>query len=335
MRALVTGGCGHLGFNLVSLLVARGHDVVATIRSLGNLEQTARLRSLGPVEIREADVRNSEQMYAALEGIDVLFHVAAVFSIADKRMERELHDVAVTGTDATLRAAAARGVRRVVMTSSVVTLPLTKPGAKPSTEEDWNTDLRVPYFRAKVESERKAWALADELGLELTTILPGNILGPGFSRPTPTIDVIRSCTMGEFRLGAPRGNLSFVDVRDTAEAHLLAAERRATGRFIVTYDHAPTFDEIVRAVAQIDRRVKPPLMVLPTFAAPILPLYDALSHVLLGTPRTASPEIISATFGGLVYNFSTDRARRELGWSPQVPFERSLSDTLATLQRTA
>jgi len=81
MRALVTGGGGHLGFNVVSLLLSRGHEVSATVRSLSNGEQTARLSALGRVALLKADVRNYEQMYAALESVDVLFHVAAVYSI--------------------------------------------------------------------------------------------------------------------------------------------------------------------------------------------------------------------------------------------------------------
>jgi dihydroflavonol-4-reductase len=334
MRTLVTGGNGHLGFNLVALLLARGHEVAATVRALSNREQTARLQSLGPVALFEADVRNPDQMYAALEGVDVLFHVAAVYSLTDRARESDMLETALTGTETVLRAAAARGVKRVIMTSSIITLPLTAPGAKPSTEDDWNQDLRIPYVRAKVESERRAWTLAGELGLDLVTILPAGIIGPGFVRNTPTIDIIQACVMGEFRLGAPSANLGLVDVRDTAQAHLLAAERQVKGRFIVGYDHAPNFDEIVRTIARIDRRVKPPLMVLPRFAAPMLPLYDALSHSLVGTPRIATPEVIAANVSGKVFNNSTERAKRELGWMPQVSFEQSLRDTLDELRRT-
>lgn len=335
MRTLVTGGNGHLGHNLVALLLAKGYAVGATLRSLANRDQVARLCALGDVTLHEADVRSYDQLHAALAEVDILFHVAAVYSTTDRARERDMRETAVAGTESVLRAAADRGVKRVIMTSSVVTLPLTLPGAPPSTEDDWNPDLRVPYFRAKVESERRAWALASELGLQLTTLLPAGIIGPGFARSTPTIDILRAAVMGEFRLGAPRGTFSFVDVRDVAEAHVLAAERGATGRFIVGYDHVPTFDELVRAIARIDPRVKPPLMVMPTWMDSILPLYDALSHVAVGTPRIATPEAIAATVSGKVYNYSTARARRDLGWAPVVPFEESLRATLEEMRRLA
>ncbi|RPH58978.1 MAG: hypothetical protein EHM83_16515 [Burkholderiales bacterium] len=56
-------------------------------------------------------------------------------------------------------------MRKVVLTSSVMTLPLTAPGGPPSDERQGTTDLRVPYIRAKTEGERVAWRLAGELGL--------------------------------------------------------------------------------------------------------------------------------------------------------------------------
>ncbi len=335
MHALVTGGNGHLGFNLVSTLLARGHAVRASVRSLADGARTERLKALGAVTLVEADVRDAAQMKAALDGVDTLFHVAAVYSTAEKGRDAEILDAAVRGTEITLRASAAARVKRVVMTSSTVTLPLTEPGAVPVDEDDWTSELRVPYFRAKVESERKAWELTSELGLELSTILPSGILGPGFARPTPTIDLIRACLMGEFRLGAPRANFGFVDVRDVAEAHVLAVERHALGRFIVGYDAIPSFDELVRALGKIDARVKPPLMVLPTFLAPTLPLYDAFSHRVFGTPRTATPDLIATALSGKRFNYSCARAKRELGWLARIPFEQSLRDTVAELKALA
>lgn len=335
MQALVTGGNGHLGVNLVSTLLARGYRVRSTVRSLTDAGKTDRLKALGGVELVAADVRDEVAMSAALRGMDTLFHAAAVYSTAEPERSAEILDAALRGTETTLRAAAAAGVRRVVMTSSVVTLPLTAPGAAPVNEDDWTTDLRVPYFRAKVESERSAWRLAEELGLSLATVLPAGIIGPGFSRNTPTIDIIEAALLGEFRLGAPNGNFSFVDVRDVAEAHVLAAERDARGRFIVGYDLAPSFDQLVRIIGTIDSSVKPPLMVMPTFLAPTLPLYDKFSHHVFGTPRIATPEVIAAAVSGKVWNFSNRRARTELGWSPRISFEQSLRETIQALRERA
>lgn len=327
MRVLVTGGNGHLGWNLVCALRERGHRVRATVRSLADPARTSRLRALGDVELAEADVTDAARLRAALEEVEVLFHVAAVFSLVEPGREGEIHDAAVRGTEVALRSAADAGVRKVVLTSSIVTLPLTAPGAPPSTEADWTTGLRVPYFRAKVEAERLAWRLADELRLRLVALLPGNIIGPGFARNTPTIDMIEAALGGAFRLGVPDGNLSLVDVRDVAAAHVAAAERDVLGRFVVSDVHR-TFAALVEALRAVDARVKRPLVNLPAFAAPMLPLFDRLNHRMLGTPRIASPELIATAVSGRRFNVSSARARAELGWAPAVPFERSLRDTV-------
>ncbi|MBH9575456.1 NAD-dependent epimerase/dehydratase family protein [Inhella proteolytica] len=332
MHALVTGGNGHLGINLVDELLAHGHRVRASVRALADGAKTAPLRALGAVELCQADVREPAAMRAALQGVDQLFHVAAVYSITQRGREAEMLDTALRGTETVLRAAAEAGVKRVVMTSSVVTLPLTEPGAAPVTEADWNPDLRVPYFRAKCESEQLAWRLAQELGLQLATILPAGIIGPGFAQSTPTIDLIQACRKGAFRLGAPQGNFGFVDARDVATAHRLAAERGAGGRFIVAYEPAPSFAELVRALGRVDARIKAPLMELPRLAAPLLPWVDRLNHHLLGCPRIATPEVIATSVSGRIFNFSSQRARQQLGWAPRVPFEQSLRETLETLK---
>jgi dihydroflavonol-4-reductase len=335
MRCLVTGGNGHLGSNLVRALVARGHRVRATVRSLADAVRTAPLRDLPTVELREADVRNPEQVAAAMDGIEVFFHVAAVYSMTDHSRRAEMLESNIRGTEVVMRAARAAGVQRVVMTSSTVALPLARPGGPAVDESAWRTDLRIPYMRAKTESERLAWRLAEELELPLATILPAGVIGPGFTRNTPTIDLVQAALMGEFRLGVPHGNVGFVDVRDAVDAHVTAAERGARGRFIVIYDGAPSFDTLVRTLGGIDPAVRPPLMVVPRPLAFVLPVYDVLSHAILGTPRIATPEVIASVLNGEVWHYSNARARRELGWAPRVTFEQSLRETVAVLRARA
>ena len=80
---------------------------------------------------------------------------------------------------------------------------MTAPGAPPVDETQWAEALRVPYFRAKTEGEQAAWRTARELGLNLVTVLPGGITGPGFARNTPTINLIEAIERGNVaQLGA-------------------------------------------------------------------------------------------------------------------------------------
>lgn len=331
MRALVTGGNGHLGFGLVQALRSRGHRVRASVRSLADADKLAPLRALGDVELVEADITDTSQVREAMDGVEVLFHAAAVYSTAETRREREILEAALRGTETVLRTAAAAAVQKVVLTSSVVTLPLTAPGAAPATEREWNADLRVPYMRAKTEGEQLAWRLAESLGLNLVTVLPGGIIGPGFQRNTPTIDLVEAAMRGLFRMGVPKGNFTFVDVRDVAEAHLRAAERDTQGRFIIC-DQQPSFRELVERLRAIDSRIARPLMETPRFLERFLPIYDAISHRLARTPRVATPDVMASVFGGRIWNVSSERAERELGWAPTISFDQSLRDTVQVIR---
>ena len=332
MHALVTGGNGHLGFNLVQALLAQGHRVRASVRSLADTTKSAPLRALGTVELVEAELHQADRLRVAMQGIDTLFHAAAVYATADPAREQEIMEASLLGTRHALQAAADARVQKVVLTSSAVTIALTAPGALPSTEVDWNPELGVPYFRAKVEGERLAWQLAGELGLNLVTLLPGGIIGPGFQRNTPTIDLIEAAMRGYFRLGVPNANFSFVDVRDVARAHLLAAKCDAQGRYIVCNDVQPSFHALLRTMHRVDSRVKLPLLQMPRFAAPIYPWFDRFNHLMLGTARLVTPEMTRTVLGHKVWNLSSAHAKAEIAWQPEISFEDSLRDTMAAIR---
>jgi len=330
MRVLVTGGNGHLGFNLVQALLGAGHRVRASVRSLSDGPKTARL-SAGNVEIVQAELHRADELRAAMEGIEVLFHAAAVYSYAEPERNAEMLRASILGSELALRAAADAGVRKVVFTSSIVTLPLTRPGAPPVDETQWTEDLRVPYLRAKVEGERVAWRLARERKVNMVSVLPGAMTGPGFVRNTPSLDLIEAMMKGAFRMGVPDMNCPLVDVRDVVTAHLLAAERDCEGRFAVCNDLLPSFEAMIRVMHEIDPRVALPLMRLPSLAAPFLLLAERLNQRLLGTPLTGSRELI-ATMKGRVFNASNRRAKEVLGWAPAISMEQTLRDTMDALR---
>lgn len=331
MQTLVTGANGHLGYNLVIALRDAGHRVRAGVRSLGDRRKTVRLKALARVELVEAELGRPDQLRAAMDGVDVVFHAAAVYDYVTPGRGQEILDASVKGADAALRAAADARVRKVVLTSSVVTLPFTAPGAPPSDERHWTTDLRVPYIRAKTEGERVAWRVAGELGLNLVTVLPGAILGPGFVRNTPSIDVIEAMSMGALRLGAPDMNYPLVDVRDVVAAHVLAAEQDCEGRFAAINDTQPSFRAMLETMHAIDPKIPLPMMRIPRFLTRTLPLVDRLNHAMLGTPQSLTSEL-AASLDGKVWNVSNRRARETLGWRPSITMEKSLRDTLETLR---
>lgn len=334
MKILVTGANGHLGTNLVRELLAAGHAVRGSVRVLADPGRTEHLKALGPVELVEADLDQPAALRAAMDGMDAVLHTAALYLFYAPGQDAAIVKASVEGIDAALRAAKDAGVNRIVVTSSTGTLPIGAPDAPPVDEKDWTSDTRVPYLRAKTEGERRAWALADELGLELSTVLPGAFGGPGFSRHTPTIDIVEAIMKGVFQLGAPPINYPWVDVRDVARAHLLVLEKGKRERYIAVNDRQPTMTEIAQTMHMIDPVVPRPLMTLPTMLMPVLPWLDGLASLINGTSRTMTGEIAS-TVKGRVWNISNQKIRRELGWEPQLGIKQSLADTMAAIQELA
>jgi len=332
MRVLVTGANGHLGYNLVKKLLQTDYVVRGSIRSLEDQDKVKRLESLGNIEVVEAELDKPDQLRKAMEGVDVLYHAAAIYKYFAPGMESEIVNASVNGIDNTFRAAADANIKKIILTSSIVTLPLTNLGDEPSDEESWQTDLRTPYIRAKTEGEKKGWELAKEKNLNLVTVLPGGIIGPDFARNTPSIDIIEAMMFGAFRVGVPNLNYPIVDVRDVVDAHILAGENDCNGRFLVCNDKFPTFNEILTILHRIDSKISLPLMTLPQFMNGLLVSFDKFNKLTLKTPRTISEELF-LTLKGKTWNVNNKRIKDLLGWRQNISLSQSLSDTMEKIKK--
>ncbi len=333
MKILVTGANGHVGFGVCKALLAGGHDVRASIRSANDAAKAAPLKTLGIDDIVGLDVRTFDPFVEACRGVDVLVHVAATYDMRPtgaSESQSMLRD-STEGAANAVRAAAWAGVPKVVLTSSVAALPRVRPQDPPVTEADWATDLAVPYFRAKTEGERAAWKAAEETGIKLVTLLPGTVGGPDFHRRTPSLGMIESIMLGSMRLGAPNTNIAYVDVRDVAAAHVLAAERDVEGRFIIVNDHAPEMRELSLLMHWSDASVPAARNVLPDFVMRAGPALDWLRASVLRSPRMVSRELVD-TMRGKVTKASNARAKAELGWRQTVGLDRSLSETMTAIR---
>jgi dihydroflavonol-4-reductase len=333
MKVLVTGANGHLGYNVCKAFLDAGHEVRASIRSAEDRTKADPLRAIGVTDIVGLNVRTFDPFVDACRGIDVLIHVAATYALRPEGPAAVAALIAdsVEGADNAIRAAAAAGVPKVVFTSSVATLPRVSPDAPPTTEADWTNDLAVPYFRAKVEGERAAWTAAEATGVTLVAILPGTIGGPGFLRQTPSIDIIENIMRGSLRFGAPKANVPYVDVRDVAAAHVLAATRDVTGRFIVVNDHVPSLREVSMLMNDIDPTVRAAPVLFPDLLLEAGPVLDWARSRIFGGARLITREIV-ATMRGKVTKVDTARAKAELGWHQSVPIDVSLAETMTAIR---
>ncbi len=179
----LTGATGFLGSHLADLLLSRGTPLVAALR---NPSKAAGLASRGAV-LRVADLAEEEALVEAFSGCGAVVANAAI-AVGWGRIDPSAYEVNVTGTEHTLRAAAKAGVKRVIYVSSVAVyrtrLQIETPEDHPQLDgERREFDLsqlttNLDYSWSKARAERRAWALATELGLAMTVVRPGPIYGP-------------------------------------------------------------------------------------------------------------------------------------------------------------
>ncbi|HEX9688877.1 MAG TPA: NAD(P)H-binding protein [Thermoanaerobaculia bacterium] len=144
--SLVTGANGHLGNNLVRVLVGKGERVIAGVRNPAHADA---LRKLGS-EVARVDLLDKASLLDAMRGVDVLYQVGAVFKHWAKDPERDIYHANLAGTRHALEAAAEAGVERVVYVSSLAALDHTR---MPITETGWNANRSNVYYRSKTDSE--------------------------------------------------------------------------------------------------------------------------------------------------------------------------------------
>jgi len=344
-KVLVTGGCGFLGTHIVQKLLSRG---VGHVRVLALPDETSLNLEGLDVELVRGNILNRDDCKRAVQGIDTLFHAAAMFK-AFMPDPTPMYEVNIRGTFNMLEAARRAGVGKVIYTASIVALGRPEPGRLGDEDTAYDAwDLTFPYSRAKYHSR----VLAEDFGhwgMDVRVVCPGMIFGPGDIGPTPSgqiiVDVLKTTSFtkaprsilkamrGGSIEGVPPlyvdGGSSFVDVRDVAEVHLLAAERgRANRRYIATA-HNLTQGEFVEAVsraAQIDRKF---MKVPEPLARQIVRRLE--KHAL----ATGSEPALSESFFEYSLKpsfFSNRRSVQELGASYR-PLGVTLRDAVAYFRR--
>ena len=328
-RIFVTGVNGHVGNHIVRDLLQHGYIVRGSVRDLSDPSKTehvlAHAAALGlerNLELVEGDVLDADGWSEHLNGCDGLFHTATIYS--NRGPATEIIDTANKGTSHLLRAAARAGVRRIVYTSSTAAIG-TKPKGTRKDESVWNEDATLPYTTAKTQSERLAWQLAEEHGLDLRVINPTAVLGGGFVRPTPSVDFFQDAIAGRFPV-APKFPMSVVHVRDVAKAHRRAYEvDEASGRFILAPHANITLSTICKRIRTLNPTTKSPKYSLPNFLVPIAVLQDWLGGKF-GRQRRLTRAVAKNLIGGDT-NYSSTKAEEVLGMEWEE-FDTCIQDTV-------
>ena len=307
MKALVTGGAGFIGSNLVDALLARGDEVtVLDDLSTGRRENLDGALGVG-ARLVEADVRDAEAVVAiATEaGPDLVFHLAAQIDVR-KSVEDPAFDAAVNvgGTANVLEAARGAGARRFVFVSTGGAIYGEGEGKALPLDEGAPAEPLSPYGQSKFAAEGYLGLYERLYGLSTVALRLGNVYGPR-QDPLGEAGVI-AIFCGKLRAGERptvfgdgRQTRDYIYVGDVVAAALAAAESRASGPINVGTGVETDVLELARALAELE---------------------DAESF----EPELAPPR------AGEVLRISIDpgRAKRELGWEAEVGLAEGLRLTL-------
>ncbi len=251
MKAVVTGATGFLGGHVTRLLAERGDEVRVTYRNAD------RLKHIKGIEYRraKADVLDFKAMRRAMKGSDVLFHTVGFVGSNPAelvwRMNAHAPVIAV-------EAAAAEGLKRVVLTSTISAIGPTTNGRPANEETEYPRDwLGLAYPDSKHEGELAAVEAGERHGIEVVVVNPAYLLGVPVDRDQPGETSTR--TVGNYlrcRLpGVIDAPMNFADVVDAAAGHLLAADKGKPGERYILGGENLSWPELIDHVA---RRVRHP-----------------------------------------------------------------------------
>jgi len=225
-RVFLTGGSGLIGGALAGWLAERGDELVALARS----DAAERALAARGARVVRGDLLDEDALADGMAGCELLYHVAGINTMCPDDPAALFH-VNVRGAEMAVRAAARAGVRRVVLTSSAASLGEAHGTVGREDSPHRGTYLSV-YERSKHEGEVAAFAAARRAGVELVSVNPSSVQGPGRAGGTGRIMI--AYLNGRLRAFVDT-QISIVDIADCVEAHVLGAERGADGeRYVIS-----------------------------------------------------------------------------------------------------
>ena len=318
-KVLVTGGTGYLAAWIIRSLLDQGFAVRTTVRRPDRADAVkAMFGNTDRLEIVAADLLDDAGWPAATSGMTYLIHTAAPMMAKGPELLAASRD----GTRRVLEAALANGVQRVVVTSSGYAVQ-PSPGPRGSTtivdETAW-ADTTAPasgdYARAKTLTEKAVWDFAAaHPEMEISTVLPGFMLGPILSREiAPSMVILDSMLKGKLP-AIPEIGMSAVDVRDAADLHIRAMTDPAgsgqrflaSAGFLWFRDIAAILRRDLGADAQKVATRRMPDWVVRAIALAVPPMRDFV-------PRL-----------GRTLHLDNQKARSLLDWQPR-PLEQTILD---------
>jgi nucleoside-diphosphate-sugar epimerase len=309
IRFLVTGANGFVGHALCKSLMQKGHDVGGVVRSNDVILDS------GVSRFVVGDINSHTDWTAALDGVDVIIHLAARVHVMKETSQdalREFRSVNVSGTERLALSAAASGVKRLVFVSSI------KVNGEETIAGHRYSELDVPmpkepYGVSKWEAEQALQRIAQETGLEVVVVRPPLVYGPGVKGNfTQMMRVVAKgiplplASVNNLRSLVYVGN--FVDALFKCATYPAAAGKT----YLVSDAEDVSTPDLLR---QLGATMKHP--------ARLFPFPPTLLH--LAGRMLGRSEQIDRLLGSLQVDSS--KLRRELDWHPPYVLQQGLQAT--------
>jgi dihydroflavonol-4-reductase len=321
---LVTGGTGFLGSHLVRQLVEAGAKNLRVMAT----SIPAWLTELG-VETIAGSIIRTDDVARAVEGVGEIYHLAGRVS-REQEDAHEMYAIHVDGTRLLCDAARASNVKTIVLASTSGTIAVREKGdGIPDETGAQPLDIisRWPYYASKLYQERAALERFNGTGRRLVILNPSLLLGPGDARLSSTKIVLDFLAR---KINAtPTGGLSFVDVRDAANAFRAAMKDGRHGERYLLGSANWTFDKFFSRLERLTK-VRAPRF---SFPSKVAIAGSQIIHAFYKQWDKAPPvEPAEVEMAEYFWYLDSSKATRELGFAPRDPGE-TLLDTVKYLRK--
>jgi len=306
-RILITGGAGLVGSHIADLVALEEPAEIVILDNFvrGRRENLALAERRARVTVVDGDIRDPQLLADLLEGIDVVFHQAAIRITQCAETPRLAHDVLATGTFNVLEAAVKAGVRKVVAASSASVLGLADQFPTTETHHPYNN--RTIYGAAKTYNEGLLRSFNEMYGLNYIALRYFNVYGPRMDVYGAYTEVLIrwmeriAAGLPPIILGDGSQTMDFVHIRDIARANILAAHSELSDRvFNVASGVETSLVELARGL-------------LEAMGSSLSPVYEPARKVNAVPRRLAD----------------TRNAERLLGFRAAIPLQEGLRDLVA------
>ena len=320
---LVTGASGFLGSELVKQLIANGESVRIIVRPSSDISDLASIKD--KIEIMEGDILDVPSLEIAMDGIEKIYHSAAVIGYDDSFYD-SMYKCNIEGTANVVNVALTKGIKKLLHVSSIAAIG-GKPNDLISEETKWEkNEWTTHYGITKMLAEREVWR-AEQEGLEVVVVNPGIILGSSSNENKATMRVFKRIASGKMPFYS-NGTNGFIDVRDVARICIQLMNSPVNSeRFILINQNLSFKDYFERIAKRLN--VQPPKRALNKTLGNVFLFADWMASTLSRRKRSFTKEIFKVSMEH--FEYSNEKIKRQLDYT-FIPFDETIDNIAQQLK---